>query len=80
MTSKNNNRKPYKDQAFLDAIGKRLQELLTERGITHEVFYFDTEINPHRYIAGKHNMTMSNFKRICDYFKITPEEYLKGII
>ena len=75
MTSR---KAPYKDEEFLKSVGKRLRELLTDKGITHEVFYHDTDINPHRYIVGKHNMTLSNFKKICDYLEITPEAFLQG--
>lgn len=77
--SKSNRKPPYKDDEFLKLVGKRLDDLLKQNGLTHENFYHDTEINPHRYIAGKVNMTVSNLKRICDYFKITPEEFFRGL-
>lgn len=79
MTSNDSSKKPFKDEAFLLAVGKRMQQLMKEKDITHEVFYHDTDINPHRYIVGKHNITLSNFKRICDYLEISPEEFMREI-
>jgi DNA-binding Xre family transcriptional regulator len=79
MTLKKSSKKFYKDEAFLKLIGKRMQELMIEKDITHEIFYNDTEINPHRHIIGKHNMTLSTFKRICDYLEVSPDEFMKGL-
>jgi hypothetical protein len=64
-----------RDEEFLLKVGTRLQKLMEERGITHEIFYSDTSINPHRLVVGKTNMTMSTFSRICEYLKVTPEEF-----
>ncbi len=56
-----------------------MQDLMTEKCITHEVFYNDTSINPHRLISGKINMTISTFQRICTYLGISPEEFFRGL-
>lgn len=69
----------YRDEAFLLKVGGRIQELMANKGITHEVFYNDTSINPHRLIVGKMNMTLSTFSRICEYLETTPEDFFKAI-
>jgi hypothetical protein len=68
-----------RNEEFLQKVGTRLQSIMEEQGITHEIFYADTSINPHRIIAGKTNMTMSTFSRICDYLKISPESFFKKL-
>jgi DNA-binding Xre family transcriptional regulator len=77
--SKQKTRQNYRNQTFLNRVGARMQQLMDKRGITHEIFYNDTSINPHRIIVGKMNMTISTFSRICEYLKVSPEEFFKGI-
>ena len=72
-------KKYFRDEAFMLVVGERIRELMKEKSITHEVFFNDTSINPHRLIVGKKNMTISTFKRICDYLEVSPEEFFKGI-
>jgi len=82
MTPKKSTKKPrnyYRDEAFLIKVGSRIQELMLHKGVTHEVFYNDTSINPHRLIIGKMNMTLSTFSRICEYLETTPEDFFKAI-
>jgi DNA-binding Xre family transcriptional regulator len=82
MTSKKSTikgRTSTRNEAFLQKIGARLQFLMDQQGITHEIFYADTSINPHRIISGKTNMTMSTFSRICEYLKIEPTDFFKKI-
>ena len=74
---KKSSRKYYRDEKFLIQVGKRIEDLMKERKITHEIFYNDVSINPHRLIIGKINMTLSTFKRICNYFQITPQDFFK---
>jgi len=66
-----------RNEEFLLKVGERLQSIMEKQGITHEIFYADTSINPHRLIVGKTNMTMSTFSRICEYLKVSPEEFFK---
>ena len=73
----NQGKRYYRDDAFLKASGQRFESLMKGKGITHEVFYNDTSINPHRLIKGELNLTLSTFKKICDYLEITPEAFFK---
>jgi len=52
---------------------------MKDRHITHEVFNHDTGLNPHRVVSGEQNLTMSTFKKICDYLDISPEEFFKDL-
>jgi len=67
----------YRDEHFMLDVGNRIQGLMKEKSITHEKFFHDTSINPHRLIVGKKNMTISTFKKICDYLEVSPEEFFK---
>lgn len=69
----------YRDDQFLKEIGKRIESLMKDRHITHEVFNHDTGLNPHRVVSGEQNLTMSTFKKICDYLDISPEEFFKDL-
>lgn len=69
----------YRDDQFLKEIGERIERLMKDRQITHEVFNNDTGLNPHRVISGEQNLTMSTFKRICDYLEVSPEEFFTSI-
>jgi DNA-binding Xre family transcriptional regulator len=71
--------KTNRNDEFLLKIGKRIQQLMNEKDITHEAFYNDTSINPHRLIIGRVNMTISTFERICSYLKISPTDFFKGV-
>ena len=71
--------KRYRDDSFLEKVGERMRQLMEEKKMTHEAFYMDTGVNPHRILEGKHNITVSTLKRICEHLDITPSEFLKPI-
>jgi transcriptional regulator with XRE-family HTH domain len=75
----NQGKRYYRDEQFLKEIGKRIEQLMKARNITHEVFNNDTGLNPHRVISGEQNLTISTFKKICDYLEVGPEEFFKGL-
>jgi DNA-binding Xre family transcriptional regulator len=85
MTAKKSNTVKVKrsntlrNDAFLLKVGNRIQQIMNEKEITHEIFYHDTSINPHRLIIGKVNMTLSTFERICSYLEISPADFFKDI-
>lgn len=68
----------YRDDQFLKEVGKRIEKLMKDRGITHETFNSDTKLNPHRLISGEQNLTLSTLKKICDYLEVSPEEFFRG--
>jgi len=71
-------KKHFRDEEFLRKVGKRIEQLMRQKSITHEIFYNDTSINPHRLIVGKVNMTLSTFNRICIYLEVKPSDFFRG--
>lgn len=66
--------KEYVDRQFLINVGDNIRQILKEKKITHEVFYFDTGIHPDRLLSGKSNITLSTLKRVSDYLEIPVKE------
>ena len=69
----------FKTHSLNNAIALKIKELRVNRGVTLEIFYFDTGIHLARIEQGKTNITVSTLKRICDYFEINLEEFFKGL-
>ena len=69
----------FKNHSLNNAIALKIKELRVNRGVTLEIFYFDTGIHLARIGQGKTNITVSTLKRICDYFEINLEEFFKGL-
>ena len=68
-----------KDLSIAKEGSLKIKELRVNRGVTLEIFYFDTGIHLARIEQGKTNITVSTLKRICDYFEINLEEFFKGL-
>ena len=69
----------FKNHSLNNSIALKIKELRVNRGVTLEIFYFDTGIHLARIEQGKTNITVSTLKRICDYFEINLEEFFKGL-
>ncbi len=67
------------DEEFLQKIAARIKQVREKHAITQEVFYNDTGINIGRIERAKRDFSMSTLKRICNYFKISPSEFLNGL-
>lgn len=67
--------KSKKDKEFLKAIAIRVKLLRKERGITQEVFLNDTGIHIGRIETAKRDMSITTFRKICEYFNISPSEF-----
>ncbi len=65
---------------FLKKIGFRIKKLREERGITQEVFFYETGINIGRIERAERDFSMTTLSNICRYFKITPEEFFSGVV
>lgn len=50
------------------AIAEKVKQLRMQKGVTLEIFYFDTGIHLARIEQGKTNITVATLKSICDYF------------
>jgi transcriptional regulator with XRE-family HTH domain len=63
-------------------MGERLKKMRIEKGYkSYEHFAFDNEIGRHQYwrIERGANFTMETLLRILDIYKISIEEFFKGI-
>lgn len=65
------------NQALLNFIAQRIKTLRTEKGLTQEDFYNDTNIHIGRIELGKRDISVSTLSKICDYFNISINEFLK---
>lgn len=68
-----------KDKELLHKIACEIKQLRTARGITQEVFYYDTNIHIGRIECGNTNISVSTLKTICDYFQITLSDFFSHI-
>ncbi len=68
-----------RNTVFLKKAGFRIKNLREERGVTQEVFFYETGINIGRIERARRDFSMTTLMSICKYFKITPEEFFSGI-
>lgn len=71
--------KKDRNQKFLNKVNSRIKQLREKQHITQEVFYNDTGINIGRVERGLRDFNMTTLYNICDYLKVTPEEFFKGL-
>lgn len=63
----------------VENIALLVKKLRTEKGITQEVFLFDTGINVYRIECGQTDITCSTLIAVCDRLDITPAELFEMI-
>lgn len=68
-----------RNEILLTQIIQRLKEIRKERNLTQENVRFDTEMNIGRIEAGQHAITLTTLADLCDYYKISLEEFFQGI-
>lgn len=73
-------RKPRKDSELLDAVAIKLRCLRKELGISQKNVFIDTDIHVGRIELGKQNITLSTLAILCDYYRISLEDFFHGII
>jgi transcriptional regulator with XRE-family HTH domain len=59
------------NQELLHFIAQRIKALRTEKGLTQENFYNDTNIHIGRIELAKRDISVSTISKICDYFEIS---------
>jgi transcriptional regulator with XRE-family HTH domain len=69
-----------KNQALLKKIAQRVKELREKAGVTQEDFFNDTGIHLGRIETAKVNISVSTLDTICKYFKISLDQFFKGIL
>ena len=69
----------FKDHTLLIEIAQRIKNLRHDNNLTQDALYNDIGLNISRIESSRSNLSISNLKKICDYFEITLEEFLKDI-
>jgi transcriptional regulator with XRE-family HTH domain len=67
--------KSHNKEQLLLKLASRVKELRLEKNLTQEDAYNDTGIHFGRIERGKRDVSFSSLKNICDYFKISLEEF-----
>jgi len=63
------------DKRLLVLLAKRVKQLRTENDLTQEQAYNDTGIHFGRIEQGKRDASFTTIYKICNYFKISIEEF-----
>ena len=64
---------------MLQAIAAGLRDLRKERNLSQIDVYIDTDIHIGRRERGKTNISITTLSDICDYYRISLEEFFSGI-
>lgn len=64
-----------KNIVLLEAIAIRLKALRTERGLSQETVFNDTDIHIARIETAKANISVSTLHDLCCYYQITLHEF-----
>jgi transcriptional regulator with XRE-family HTH domain len=67
--------KQIKNPALQQAIAIRLKELRTEKGISQQDVYNDTEIHIARIETGNLNISTATLAALCGYFSISLHDF-----
>lgn len=71
--------KQYRNDTLIQAIGRRVQELRREKGVSQIDVYIETNVNVKRIEAGTQNISVSTLSALCDYYGISLWEFFKGL-
>lgn len=63
------------NNVLLQAIAAKLRQLRKERKLSQIDVYIDTDIHIGRIEQGKTNITVTTLSDICDYYKISLEDF-----
>jgi transcriptional regulator with XRE-family HTH domain len=66
------------NQELLNFIAQRIKTLRTEKGLTQEDFYNDTNIHIGRIELAKRDISVSTLSKICDYFEISIKAFFEN--
>jgi transcriptional regulator with XRE-family HTH domain len=64
-----------KNTELLSAVAKRLKNLRSEKSLSQEEVYNDTEIHIARIETGKFNISISTLDALCEYYSISLEKF-----
>ncbi len=64
-----------KNTELLSAVAKRLKSLRSEKSLSQEEVYNDTDIHIARIETGKFNISISTLNALCEYYSISLEKF-----
>lgn len=74
-------KKQTRDTDFQKWVGSRIREIREKSGMTQDDFAYNSEIQ-RGYISdlerGVRNISISNLKKICDFFKISLSDFFES--
>jgi len=69
----------YIDKALIEKVVLRIKKLREQKEISLLTFYNDTNVHQARIESKKHDISLSQLSRICNYLDISLEEFFKGM-
>lgn len=67
------------DKEILLELANRIKALRNDKGLTQAECYDDTGINFGRIERGVRDISFTTLVKICGYFNVSVDEFLKGI-
>lgn len=64
-----------KNTKLLEAIAKRLKAIRSERGLSQEIVFNDTQIHIARIETANANVSVSTLYDLCCYYNITLQDF-----
>ena len=71
--------KKTKDIELAEKIAERLKDVRIKKGLTQENVRFDLNMNIGRIEIAENCISLPTLKKLCNYYGITFEEFLRGI-
>ncbi len=68
-----------RNEVLLKLVAQRLKQIRTERGLTQEDVYFDTDMHVGRIETGKFNISISTLAELCSFYEVSLVEFFAGI-
>lgn len=71
--------KQRRNDKLLTIVGQKLIELRKARGLSQQIVYIHTGIDMDMVERGKYNITLSTLNELCNYYKISMNEFFNGL-
>lgn len=71
--------KQKRNDKLITSIGKKLQELRKNKGVSQIDVYIETNVNVKRIEAGTQNISVSTLSSLCEYYGIEIDEFFREL-
>ncbi|MBL0739880.1 helix-turn-helix domain-containing protein [Chryseolinea lacunae] len=68
-----------KDTELVEKVVAKIKKIREQRGISQSQFLSDTGIHIARIESEHRDISITTLSRICNYFGVTMQDFLKGI-